>query len=358
MDETLRSDTHTQTVWPRVGVFVAVCFAWSWGFWFTAGLLGGATEVSYAYQIYFLGAFGPGLGGIVALRLTSTGSKLAVGVPGFVVGATLAVVALALAALRGSGGGTTVSLSFADLSPFSAPVGALLALAIVLASGYVFGSIGSPNATVASYFAGLKPDRRTVVLAIPILLWFPTLGMVSYLLESIVVADAAPPSALDMPLTELLRTFAMGLFIVAVLTGGNEEHGWRGVLQPTLHRAVNPLLASFFILLLWDLWHLPLHATGFYGEEFSDPFLAFVLRLPNMALLTLLFTAVYNMSRGSIFLCVLLHASYNASARLFFTESSSGYAIVMALLVVAGLVFFTRMWRRSSGYSPDEPQGH
>jgi len=354
MNETRKSDDRHQTVWPRVGIFVAICFAWSWGLWFTVGLLGGPTELSYAYQLYFLGAFGPGLGGIIALRLTSAAPRLAVGVPGFIVGASLAIVALAMAAVRGSSGGTTVSLTFAGLSPFSEPVGASLALAIVLASGYIFGSIGSPNATVASYFSGLRPDRRTLWFAIPILLLFPTLGIVSHAIESIVVTDAAPPGALEMPLTQLLSTLAIGLFIVAILTGGNEEHGWRGVLQPTLHRAMNPLLASLVILLLWDLWHLPLHATGFYGEEFSDPYEAFVQRLPNMALLTLLFTAVYNLSRGSIFLCVLLHASYNASARLFFSESSSGYAIILALLVVAGLIFYSRMWKRSSGYSPGE----
>jgi membrane protease YdiL (CAAX protease family) len=315
--------------------------------------LGGAEKAPFAHQLYFLGAFGPAIGGLAALRLTSAGPKLAVGVPSFAVGAILAMVALLLSIVRDNPNSLVV-LTWADVSPVTAPAGALLAVAIVLTSGFVFGSIGSPNATVASYFAGLKPSRKTLVYAIPVLLLMPGLGVIAYLVESAVNADADLPRAFETPVLQLLGIQLSGLIVIAVLTGGNEEHGWRGVLQPTLHRAMNPLLASVIILIVWDAWHMPLHATGFYGAEFSDPYLSFVLRLPNMALLTLLLAGIYILSRGSIFLCVLLHASYNASAQWFYTQSSSGYAIVIAVLVVLALIFVSKMYRRSSGYVPPE----
>ncbi|MEE4316581.1 MAG: CPBP family glutamic-type intramembrane protease [Erythrobacter sp.] len=250
--------------WLRVFIFVLVCFAWSWGLWFTIGYLGGAERAPFVYQLFFLGAFGPALGGLAALRLTTSGPKLAVGVPGFIVGAILAAAALVVAALREAKGGSVVMLTLADLSPVSAPVGALLAVAMVLASGFVFGSVGSPNATVASYFSGLKPSPQTLFYAIPVLLLFSTLGVVAHLVESAVTGNADIPRSFEMPIQEFIAMQLSVLFTIAVLTGGNEEHGWRGVLQPTLHRAMKPLLASVIILILWDAWHMPLHATGFY----------------------------------------------------------------------------------------------
>ena len=43
--------------------------------------------------------------------------------------------------------------------------------------------------------------------------------------------------------------------ITALFAGGNEEPGWRGFALPELLKIQHPLLASFFLGIMWAVWH-------------------------------------------------------------------------------------------------------
>lgn len=93
---------------------------------------------------------------------------------GFLVGAGLAVIALAcfrfnvLGVVRAVGPSRELGLlEF----PADSPVWVYLLMVLVpLVSGFVFASTQSRDQRLRSYFAGLVPDRRTLILAIPVLL--------------------------------------------------------------------------------------------------------------------------------------------------------------------------------------------
>ena len=66
---------------------------------------------------------------------------------------------------------------------------------------------------------------------------------------------------------------AMGVFLAALMvSGGNEELGWRAVLEPELERRIPFFAACLATGAIWGLWHLPLWFTQGAGRE-TTPFL-------------------------------------------------------------------------------------
>ncbi len=107
---------------------------------------------------------------------------------------------------------------------------------------------------------------------------------------------AQPPSS---PLFPLL--------LLALLTGPVEEIGWRGFALPLLQRKASPFFAGLVLGIVWALWHLPafwLGGTPQSSWQFTPFFLSTVSA-------SLIMTALFNASRGSILLAMLFHFQLN-----------------------------------------------
>jgi uncharacterized protein len=97
-----------------------------------------------------------------------------------------------------------------------------------------------------------------------------------------------------------------------IIGGGLEELGWRGVLLPELCKRFSAFPATLILACIWAVWHLPLwfmNGTVQYGSSFGY-FAVSVL------VFSLLLSAVY-LGTGSILLCVLMHAMFNANLAFF-----------------------------------------
>ena len=130
----------------------------------------------------------------------------------------------------------------------------------------------------------------------------PILGLIGMAFASIFGHDLQFEASFD-----LLMVFIPSFFI-AILLGGLEELGWRGVLQPALTTKYNLLVSNFIIGLMWSLWHLPLfYIVGTVQSETS-----FLLFSINAIGFSSFLTWLY-FKKKSILLCVLLHASLNAT---------------------------------------------
>ena len=112
---------------------------------------------------------------------------------------------------------------------------------------------------------------------------------------------------------------------------------------------LSPLLSSLIVGLVWGLWHLPLHLRGMYDGDMGTGLAGFVLRIASSCLLAVLFTWLYNRSRGGLLVMILLHTSVN---------NTSGYwlpvniGLTVVLLVVAAVVVITdRMYARPPAVS-------
>jgi hypothetical protein len=89
-----------------------------------------------------------------------------------------------------------------------------------------------------------------------------------------------------------------------------EEAGWRGFALPRLQHRFNALTSSLILGLLWACWHIPFYLEPGYAEK-GMPFPIFVFVVIGLAIL---FTWIYNNTRGSLVLTVLAHFFFNFSS--------------------------------------------
>jgi uncharacterized protein len=110
-------------------------------------------------------------------------------------------------------------------------------------------------------------------------------------------------------ITVFLPWVGFGLFVPSL----SEEIGWRGFALPRLQNQYGPLVGTLILGFLHGLWHIPALFTAFMGPLKLDQVLPFVIAA---AAGTFLYTWVFNNTRGSIWMVILMHAANNATSRL------------------------------------------
>lgn len=146
-----------------------------------------------------------------------------------------------------------------------------------------------------------------------------------------------------------------GVFLVILVLGGplNEELGWRGFALPALQRQLSPRAASLVVGLFWAVWHLPL----FWIPGASQEGLPLVPILAQIVALSVLFTWLYNRTRGSLLLALLFHAALNATgAVLPLLPAATGSTQAMYLTVAATVGAALIVWLHPSGLSSGTPE--
>lgn len=91
--------------------------------------------------------------------------------------------------------------------------------------------------------------------------------------------------------------------LLAAIKGPVEEFGWRGLALPLLQRRFTPLWAALILGIVWGFWHLPaflLSGTQQSAWSFT-PFFAGTIAV------SVIMTALFNASRGSILLAAVMH---------------------------------------------------
>ncbi len=94
---------------------------------------------------------------------------------------------------------------------------------------------------------------------------------------------------------------------ITLAIGPMEEFGWRGVALPLLQRRYAPLWAGSILGVIWILWHVPtflLSGTPQSAWAFAPFFIGGVA-------ISIIMTAAFNASRGSILIAVLFHFQIN-----------------------------------------------
>src|SRR5215211_6077432 len=195
---------------------------------------------------------------------------------------------------------------------------------------------------------GLRRLLRRIVLWRVGFRWylFVLAGIPAIIVVSTVVVPGALASfqASAVPSTLFLYVVAGPIFLFA---GGPvfEEIGWRGFALPRLQRLYGPLLGSFILGTLWALWHLPLFLIPSWATPHGS-LVDVALFIISAVSITVIFTWVFNNTKGSVLLAILAHGSVNSAAAavygLFPTPAVTGgitnFVIgfgVAALVVVA-----------------------
>ena len=105
------------------------------------------------------------------------------------------------------------------------------------------------------------------------------------------------------PFASMQSVFAA--LVLAAIKGPVEEFGWRGLALPLLQRKLAPLWAGLILGVIWGLWHLPaFFLSGTQQSEWS--FTAF---FAGCLAISVIATALFNQSHGSILLAAFFHFS-------------------------------------------------
>lgn len=122
-----------------------------------------------------------------------------------------------------------------------------------------------------------------------------------------------------------LPTFILPFFIFDFLTNG-EEIGWRGYVLPRLQTKHSALVSSLILGAIWALWHLPRYLT-------SENSSSFVLGSIKILAEAILYTWLYNNTRGSLLLTTIMHAAGN-TAGVFLPMANTLSGANMDVLIV------------------------
>jgi membrane protease YdiL (CAAX protease family) len=245
-------------------------------------------------------------------------------------------VVLFAAATMGVGGWETVGMAAMILVGQFGPT---------LASLTVIRSLAGKSG-VRAYMRSTVAFKQAPWLLVFALLFYPVLFAVAV---GVTVMRGAPaPDFASGQIGPLALAFFPTLALSLVFGGFSEELGWRGFLLPRLQRRIGFVGSGLVIGLLWALWHLDPEyvAAGMRGgwgtflDLERDALQAYLSETISMSLVM---AWLFNRSRGSIFLMILMHASANASVtalRLLWIEKPPLWSeTVIIVQWMAALVF-------------------
>jgi membrane protease YdiL (CAAX protease family) len=231
------------------------------------------------------------------------------------------------------------ALSSHDILPFRLPLPVMLmqsympTLAAVIVTGLISGR------------AGIRALFRKLLITRVGLKWyaFAVFGIAAICMAAILLGNLFGPSPAASILSEgmpplsrpveLLLTVAFYFILTGILTG--EELAWRGFALPRLQAKYNALLSSVILSVPFTLFHLPLF---FDAENNMGSFASFAIRA---VALTILFTWLYNHTRGSVLLAYIMHAAFNTWTRVFSIDPGNSFqdwTMTVVMVVVAAIV--------------------
>ena len=97
-----------------------------------------------------------------------------------------------------------------------------------------------------------------------------------------------------------------------------EEIGWRGFLVPELANWVGARGACILCGVVWTLWHMPAILLHGYGGGSGTPKAYQVACFTAMVMLSAIVMGWLRLKSGSVWPCVLVHATHNAVIQNFF----------------------------------------
>lgn len=159
--------------------------------------------------------------------------------------------------------------------------------------------------------------------------WWIAFSPLILLAVTVVVLKIATGGWFDLKLlgvVEFLPDLGIGALLLWTLTYGlGEETGWRGFALPRLQRNHSALLATFYLWIVWALWHAPAFFLV-YDPVILPGFLIGVFAG------ALVFTWLYNSTGGSILIAIVFHGVFN------FTTGSKASKAGMVAAVISTIV--------------------
>jgi hypothetical protein len=151
------------------------------------------------------------------------------------------------------------------------------------------------------------------------------------------------------------------LLILVIFAGFGEEFGWRGFAMPRLQARNSALGSTLIISIFWALWHIPKFFVA--GESqyiwmqeagFVSPFLGYSIFIFGWSII---YTWVFNNTRGSVLLAAVVHGAGNTWASYLdnyrgdignlWAFAGLTLAVAIIIIVLAGPEHLSRQNKRN-----------
>lgn len=190
-------------------------------------------------------------------------------------------------------------------------------LAIFVGYGLVFASLMMTGLTLGKEGVAALLKRFLIWRAgwkwyLVAILLMPSMQFASVLLTSLV-----RQTPIDFSTVYAYKIFGSSVNLVALIVpfflfdavANGEEIAWRGCVLPRLQAKHTALVSSLILGLIWGVWHLPKYLSHWNTVSFLFFMLGILAR-------AVLYTWLYNNTKGSLLLTTLFHASGNTGGIL------------------------------------------
>lgn len=307
----------------EISFFFILTFIFSWSIWFIIPYLPNTHDWG---RVRLIAAAGPAIAAILLGRILQPAHDLSLAKRYRVIFTVVFI--------------TTAGIIWLDSLWWSYPltkVEIILDFVLAILTAYIFSGAFSPRQGIRSLLGHLAKWCGGIHLILVAFLLWPVIVIVSNQTAHLLgISVPTNPGYPEIPLIPLI----IESFLWVLLIGGpiNEEIGWRGFALPRLQRRTTPLMASIWIGIAWGAWHFPLHLLGMY------PFGAagFLIRLQEVPS-AIIFTWLFNRSKGSLLPVILLHVARNTTS-IFFSRAYIPVFTLWFLLAIV-LVVWDKMWK-------------
>jgi membrane protease YdiL (CAAX protease family) len=254
-------------------------------------------------------------------------------------------------------GATGAGLIPVDLVP---PATGLLLAAGVLAgpalAAIIMAAVTEGRTGVRSLLGRLVLWRVGVRWYLIALLGVPLIMLVGFLVYAMARPDLGALGGPAYALTYLVA------FIVTMILGGPlfEEIGWRGFALPRLQRRFGPLTASLVLGVLWAFWHLPQFLVPAWAASSGGGGISGIVVFVLVAVpFSVVLSWVFNNTRASLLIAVLVHTSFDAFSTTMGTvypaAAASAWPIIIGFGVVAVVLIAATRGRLSYDQLQEAP---
>ena len=225
----------------------------------------------------------------------------------------------------------TLPMGFNLLAAFSASLAGIILTAIVSGKG------------------GLKElFGRLLIWRAGFWWWVVALFAIALMyLGGMVLGSLFTGSTLDLSYVPPMLYMVIPVFIMKILgdAGLAEELGWRGFLLPRLQARYSALVSSLIVGIVWGLWHWPMFLVEGLAPyyDFGQAYGVIPAVLGHALVITvpwaILFTWMYNNTKGSLLLACVFHASQAWISLFMGSENVMANTLgYVAFMVVAAIV--------------------
>jgi len=131
--------------------------------------------------------------------------------------------------------------------------------------------------------------------------------------------------------------FLIASFCFLMFINSGEEIGWRGFALSRLQSVIkHPLVAGIVLGTIWGIWHLPIYLDP---QQSSFPLILFLLFIIGISII---YSVLFNNTRGSLLMAVVFHASTDIAPRFMqiakFTSIS--WLIIVVLIWISAIILY------------------